>query len=118
NYASIVLDGGESSTVLLKRRISPSKDNFCVRIVFRKGPLKAGEPDRSHLKADFNPTGYLPVDMDLSMTSPVYVPFNLDLKWKADTKVSWCFNSIDTGMYQTSLQAKDGGSPKRLNITA
>ncbi|GBO43936.1 hypothetical protein AVEN_147693-1 [Araneus ventricosus] len=55
--------------------------------------------------------------MDLSMTSPVYVPFNLDLKWKADTKVSWCFNSIDTVVYQTTLQAKDGGGPKRLNIT-
>ncbi|CAL1261191.1 unnamed protein product [Larinioides sclopetarius] len=106
NYASIVLNGGEWSTVTFKHRISPSKDNFCVRIIFRKGPLKAGQPDQSHLKADFSPTGYLPVYMDLSMTSPVYVPFNLDLKWKAETKFNLTF-SVENNASPQMLEIKE-----------
>ncbi|XP_055939489.1 CRISP/Allergen/PR-1-like [Argiope bruennichi] len=105
NYVSIVLDGGESSTVIFKNKISPTKSNFCVRIVFRKGPLKAGEPDRSHLSADFNPTGYLPVHMDLSLTSPIYVPFSLDLSWKADTKFSLTF-SVDKNASPQMLEIR------------
>lgn len=107
NFITILLKGGESSTIFFKKHISPTKTDFCVRIVLKKGPYYPGEQDQSFLRADFKPVGYYPVTMDLGLTSrDLFAPFSLDLMWKAETSFSLTF-SVKNGANAHELDIKE-----------
>ncbi|KAF8764814.1 CRISP/Allergen/PR-1 like protein [Argiope bruennichi] len=53
NYHSVILRGGESTTLAFDKPIIPHGQGFCVVLKFRKGPLDASNRDQSSFKAHF-----------------------------------------------------------------
>ncbi|CAL1261178.1 unnamed protein product [Larinioides sclopetarius] len=84
NYMSIVLNGGESTTLEFKKQIAPSTNGFCIRFNFRKGPMKAGQGDSSSLKATYKADRSV-IPMDLARSDPEFAPYSIDLGWKTPT---------------------------------
>ncbi|GBN96670.1 hypothetical protein AVEN_434-1 [Araneus ventricosus] len=88
---SIVLNGGESTTLEFKNQIAPNKNEFCIRFNFRKGPMKAGENDASSLKAVYKVGGSV-MPMNLALSEPEFTSYSIDLAWKTKTALSLTFS--------------------------
>ncbi|XP_055937469.1 CRISP/Allergen/PR-1-like [Argiope bruennichi] len=92
NYDSIVLKGGESSTVTFNKAIIPTKNSFCLLIKFQKGPVDAPRGDQSSFTANFK--------MDYSFASPVqirsrtlsFTDIKIHLRWGVKTKIAFTFS--------------------------
>ncbi|GFQ81046.1 hypothetical protein TNCT_539171 [Trichonephila clavata] len=73
----------------------------------KKGPYYPDEQDKSSFRAVFKPAGFLPVNMNLDLTSrDMYAPFSLDLMWKADTSFTLTF-SVKNGAGVHELDIKE-----------
>ncbi|KAF8764820.1 CRISP/Allergen/PR-1 like protein [Argiope bruennichi] len=92
NYDSIVLKGGESSTVTFNKAIIPTKNSFCLLIKFQKGPVDASRGDQSSFTANFK--------MDYSFASPMqirsrtlsFTDIKIHLRWGVKTKIAFTFS--------------------------
>ncbi|KAF8764876.1 CRISP/Allergen/PR-1 like protein [Argiope bruennichi] len=85
NYMSIVLNGGESTTLQFKKPIAPTKNEFCIRFNFRKGPMKADQGDASILKAEYKLDRGSTIPMNLHNSGNVFENYSIDLAWKTKT---------------------------------
>ncbi|GBM32415.1 CRISP/Allergen/PR-1 [Araneus ventricosus] len=86
-YDSIELKGGQSTKVKFKKEIKPSTSGFCLRVVYRKSPSKAGENDRS--VADLEIITANKTTLKTLRTSTLqFLTYEISLGWNSKTKVS------------------------------
>ncbi|GFX04234.1 hypothetical protein TNCV_3973831 [Trichonephila clavipes] len=94
NFTRILLRGGESSTIVFKKPISPKKERFCLRVLMKKEPYYPDQQDESILRADFDLADgytvkpmYLPYDYDPEYRNQ-FQPSSANLNWGEETSVS------------------------------
>ncbi|GBN24807.1 CRISP/Allergen/PR-1 [Araneus ventricosus] len=92
NYDSIVLNGGESTTVSFNKAIVPNTNSFCLVVKFRKGPLDASRRDKSSFKADFKMEGSFASPMSLQSHSTSFKDYRISLQWGSRTKLAFTFS--------------------------
>ncbi|GFX04263.1 hypothetical protein TNCV_3974121 [Trichonephila clavipes] len=112
NFTRILLRGGESSTIVFKKPISPKKERFCLRVLMKKEPYYPDQQDESILRADFELADEYEADpMDLPYTYKperrnTFVRSDLKLKWKDETNFSLTF-SVRKGEDKHELNIKE-----------
>ena len=87
SFAEIVLNGGETSTMVFRNTIRP-KRNFCLVIMYRSGPIIDGLKTSNSAVVTFEMPNARPVVMNLpNILSKQFFQYSLDLSWTYDTKV-------------------------------
>ncbi|GBO20755.1 hypothetical protein AVEN_96224-1 [Araneus ventricosus] len=96
NYESVVLNGGESTTISFDKPIVPHGKGFCVVLKFRKGPLDAANRDQSSFKALFGMDYGSSSQKTISSGSTSFKDYRINIKWGTKTKLSFSF-SVPSG---------------------
>ncbi|GBO42985.1 CRISP/Allergen/PR-1 [Araneus ventricosus] len=92
NYDSIVLSGGQSSTITFNTPIKPNSGGFCLALNFRKGPLDASRGDESSLKLNFKMDYARAPPMELNAQTTSFMGYNINLGWGMKTKIGFTFS--------------------------
>lgn len=102
SYAEVVLNGGEISTLILKKIIRP-KQNFCLIVMYRTGPTVDGHQSSNTAVVNFKMPNARPTLVTLpSFPSKQFINQSIDLSWSYDTKVSFTF-SVPNGIPEQFL---------------
>ncbi|XP_055927923.1 CRISP/Allergen/PR-1-like [Argiope bruennichi] len=109
NYLGIVLDAGDNSTIVFKKNIKPSQENFCVILTYRKGPNKYSDPMANEAQEVlYIPERNYMVNQALpgydNPSRQQFSTYNLTLSWDLETQ------------FKISFAVPAGATPQFLNV--
>ncbi|KAF8785542.1 CRISP/Allergen/PR-1 like protein [Argiope bruennichi] len=109
NYLGIVLDAGDNSTIVFKKNIKPSQENFCVILTYRKGPNKYSDPMANEAQEVlYIPERNYMVNQALpgydNPSRQQFSTYNLTLSWDLETQ------------FKISFAVPAGATPHFLNV--
>ncbi|GBN63409.1 hypothetical protein AVEN_252007-1 [Araneus ventricosus] len=95
NYNSVELRGGQATALKFEKEITPAENSFCVKVIYRKSSLKAGERDDSDAGVEIITANK--VTLKKLKTSPLHFrSYQVTLSWKKPSKIALHF-SVPSG---------------------